>query len=133
MNSLSWFLYIADVVSNISVFLSTIGVICVCLGALSIIPGYFVKWEFEDRNETIKKNRQNLAWFASRSVIFGLSVIFISTLVPAKKTMYMIAASEMGEMVVQSEEAKEIFSELKQTIMYQLRDLRHTKKENNNE
>lgn len=133
MNSLSWFLYIADVVSNISVFLSTIGVICVCLGALSIIPGYFVKWEFEDSNETIKKNRQNLAWFASRSVIFGLSAIFISTLVPAKKTMYMIAASEMGEMVVQSEEAKEIFSELKQTIMYQLRDLRHTKKENNNE
>ena len=42
---------------------------------------------------------------------------------PDQKTIYMIAASEMGEAVVTTEAGQEVFNELKDTVMYQLQQL----------
>lgn len=42
--------------------------------------------------------------------------------------MYMIAASEIGETVVTSPEGKEVFGELKDTILFKLKELQEENK-----
>lgn len=124
MNSLSWFLYIADVVSGLGVGMCAFGTISLLLGGLFTIPGYLCPWDGEHRFEHIKEQKKPYTWLAPRLVIVGITLILISAFIPSKQTMYQIAASEMGEIIVTSDEAKEVFSELKVTVMDQLRAMR---------
>lgn len=45
----------------------------------------------------------------------------LSLLTPSSKTIYMIAASEAGETIVTSPEAREIFDDLKEVIKLKLK------------
>ena len=56
-------------------------------------------------------------------------MMFLSTLVPSERTMYMIAASEIGETIVTSPEAEEVFGELKDTILFKLNELQGENKD----
>lgn len=127
MNSLSWFLYLADVVQNFGTLLFSLGIILTPVAGMCIIIGYLVPWNHKNslaNAEESIRSRASFAWIAPRATAVAVVLLSVSMLIPAKRTMYMIAASEMGEMVVQSDEAKEIFNELKLTVIDQLRTIR---------
>lgn len=131
MNALSWFLYAADVLSKIGMMFGGIGALSLILGVIFVIPGYMVVWtaySYSDKDQ-INKSKAAFAWLAPRMIASGFILLMISMTIPAKQTMYMIAASEMGEMVVQTEQAQEVFSELKDTVIHQLRSVRGVKGE----
>lgn len=126
MNTLSWFLYVADVINDLSFTFGAIGGLMFIVGWIFIIPGYMIIWTkmSHHKEEDIDKSKAAFAWLSPRMIVAGFLMIMASVLVPSKQTMYMIAASEMGEVVVKSEEAKEIFGELKTTVIHELKRVR---------
>lgn len=95
MNSLSWFLYLIDVVSNVKTmavgFLVAAGFAWVGLNiSVPVTEGEVLEWG------DFKK------WWTRGVVIIAVCGALVSVL-PSKNTMYAIAASEVGERVVKSE------------------------------
>ncbi len=94
MNQLSWFLYFADIASNLQIFLSVLifctmvpaGVICIASAE-------------DDDDNTRRRLLRSAAFFAVLALLMGVILV----LLPSKDTMYAIAASEIGERVLQSE------------------------------
>lgn len=129
MNSLSILLYIADVLYT------TTGVLTVSLifGWIGYAVGSLVykmwgndTWSFDEPDVKARKAKARSwspipkqKWFW----ISGLIILFL-TLVPSKDTFYMIVASEAGETVVNTPEAKEIMSDVKEIIDIQLEKLK---------
>lgn len=90
MNSLSWFLYLADVVGNLS------GAI-VAIAIILIISSLFGAFFYVAANE--RKPPMYFAWcFTGAS-----AMLFLASFLPSKNTMYAIAASELGQKAVESE------------------------------
>lgn len=130
MNTLSWFLYFADIASKVSILFAAVA----GAGALFCVISFFVMKT--QANEALIKSRhykmdtsfqeeyQDYSRWANQYAI-GFSVLVfllvVSFLVPSKDTIYMIAASEMGEHVAMSSEALEIGQELKAAVLHQLK------------
>lgn len=127
MNTLSWFLYLASVLPKFGDMLGIIGTLVLIAGVIFIVPGHLFPWNFSASytpKEEVARSRDKFAYLSTRMVIMGLVFLALSNLIPSTRTFYMIAASEMGEVVVKSDEAKELMNELKDTITYQLRSMR---------
>jgi len=115
MTKLSLFLYAADALDSISEFCVAFGVIAV---ACFIIVGIanIVSWLVID---TIDDNDCAQWWreHTKRALIIPILAMFfffgVSTLIPEKKTMYMIAGVEMADMFRQTDTAKELSKEMK--------------------
>lgn len=97
MNDLSWLIYVADVSDNLDTFLWL-------LMFLSIVGG--IIWAATGMSNNGFKEAEWRAWrriglaLLLPCFLFGL---VIGSVVPAKDTIYAIAASEMGETVLKSE------------------------------
>lgn len=118
MNSLSWFLYLADVLPSMAHGAGFF----VLMGVLIVIPGMFVlKFCFTpDRNFTQDQKDKIPFWTISTVlVVTG----FLLMLVPERDTIYLIAGSEVGEVVVNSPEAREILNDVKTVIKQQIKDV----------
>lgn len=114
MNTLSLLIYLSSVIPNI-------GLVLGIAGFLGIPILVFIGWIWSD--ETDKNQFPKIKpWL----IASGISLL-IATLVPDQKTIYMIAASEMGEAVITTEAGQEVFNELKDTVMYQLQQLQGEK------
>lgn len=87
MNSLSWFLYLADVVSSMQMLFTLIGLFGLVGGTISSIAAYM---------------ESSIKWPAVIPII-SLFMLFAAALLPSKSTMYAIAASELGEQAAKSE------------------------------
>ena len=59
--------------------------------------------------------------FPYYATLFG---VLLAVFVPSKDTIYLMAASEAGEMVVNTPEAKEIMGDLKEILQIQLQKLK---------
>lgn len=118
MTKLSLFLYAADALDSISRFLVAFGVIAavvfVIFGIMSIVA-WVVKGSSDD-DEVAKWTREH----TKRIVLIPILVIAFffggSTLIPEKKTMYMIAGVEMADMFRQTDTAKELSKEMKSVL-----------------
>ena len=110
MNTLSLLIYLSAVIPSIGIILSAGSVIIP--PCLVIIGGV---WSAETEKNQFPKLKP---YFITCAV-----ALFISIMIPDRKTIYMIAASEMGEAVVTTEAGREVFNELKDTVMYQLQQL----------
>jgi hypothetical protein len=110
MNTLSLLIYLSGVIPSIGIILSAGSVII--LPCLVIIGGV---WSAETEKNQFPKLKP---YFITCAV-----ALFISIMIPDQKTIYMIAASEMGEAVVTTEAGQEVFNGLKDTVMYQLQQL----------
>lgn len=92
MNSLSWFLYFADVLPSFAHLCGGISIVGFCfLGFFTLVmivndEGIPAGW------------KKTLQW----GIPVGTVLILVGTLIPEKNTLYAIAASEMGEKVVES-------------------------------
>lgn len=56
--------------------------------------------------------------------VIGIFLIFLSSFIPNKETLYLIAASEIGESTVTSEYGQDVLSDIKEIIQLQLEDLK---------
>lgn len=97
MNDLSWLIYLADVSDNVDTFLWLLMVLSVAGGLLWAVIGMggddfsgpeWAAW------------RRTGAFLLLPCFLLGL---LVGSIVPAKDTVYAIAASEMGETVLKSE------------------------------
>ena len=115
MTKLSIFLYAADALDSISTFCGAFGVIAaaifVILGIATIMS--WVVIDSSDDDECAQWCRAH----TKRMLIIPIIAMFfffgVSTLIPEKKTMYMIAGVEMADMFSQTDTAKELSNEVK--------------------
>lgn len=121
MNSLSWLLYLADVIGNVQGLLVTLSlvsgvglVLWLVIGQLNIDSD----WEFPkaDKQTRSAKHAKKVFKYLWVPVIAA----FVAAIIPARETIYLIAGSEAGEAVVTSEEGKEILNDIREVIKGQL-------------
>lgn len=117
MNTLSWLLYVADVIPNLGVafglsaFFIAVGVlIAIVVGAhkRDFAYGEDEKQKWQDGYD-LQRKALRFAWLVPL-------LVFCAVLLPGKSTIYMIAASEMGETVVTNPEVAEIFDAMKAKV-----------------
>lgn len=115
MNSVSWFLYFADVAPRMGNALVTISaimfILCFCL-----IP-FFV--DFQGGSSPILKGR-----FLKISLPAAFILFMIALALPSRETIYLIAGSEIGETVVTSQPAQEILDDIQQIIKKKLNEMK---------
>jgi hypothetical protein len=104
MNSVSWFLYLADAMSSLSGVIVFFGVMATLLTCL----GIFMTLLNTDSSNTDRKQRYadynaNGARFIRSFSPWMVLCFVVAAIIPAQKTMYAIAASQVGEQVVKSE------------------------------
>lgn len=101
MNSVSWLLYVIDVVGGIKVLAAVnAGFFSLVLGigGISIAASEGETWDWFSRN---------FRWLVGAPIFAWL--IFIA--VPYQNTLYAIAASEVGERVIKNEKVQDIASD----------------------
>lgn len=129
MNSLTWFIYIADVLYKQLVFIWFL-LIAVPIAYLVVRLGKKMwseniwSWEPEEvkENKCIVRIQPFITTY--KPFVFSIIGIFLINLIPSQDTFYLMAASEAGEMVVKTPEAQEIMSDLKQILDAQLEKLK---------
>lgn len=115
MNSLSWLIYAADIVRNVGFLFATFGVLGGVAGAalimLSIVPnreryqtGERI-YEYEYRN--VYPMAHVRPWGMGIALFFFV-MLMSSVFLPSKEAVYMIAASQLGEHIVQLEEVQSL-------------------------
>ena len=97
MNNVSWFLYLSDVLVNLQFVL-------VILSLVIGLGGGFVSIILSADYD------RHFLWFINIPLL--LICIFAAVAIPSKQTMYAIAASQVGEQIIQLEEVQDIGGEV---------------------
>jgi len=122
VNNLSWLIYIAEVVPNLGSFCVFLAVVSGCLVVLIMVVTVLT---IVDEDETARK------FLKIKPIKFvPIFFLFVSTgsiLTPSKEALYLIAASEAGEVAVTSPEGQEILNDLQQVLKAQLEALKTPK------
>lgn len=111
MNSLSWLLYLGDVLPTVGGVLSGAGFGAGLLAMFLLLPISI---------EGLESYMKPVVAFT----VVGFTVGMVGLFVPSRQTILMIAASEMGEAVVKTPEAQEVFGDLKVILKKQLEALK---------
>lgn len=101
MNTLSWFLYLADILENLKVWLILFGV-----GSLFITFGLNIAKDFK----------------VLHYLFIPVILMVLASFIPSKNTLYAVAASEIGETAVKSKLGQKISLVLENWIDTQLQD-----------
>lgn len=109
MNTLSFLIYLADVVPNLGFLFFFVAASIFIYHAVARVFISLYNIENPHRNKSYPKLTKTTVGFLA---FFALG----SAIIPSTETMYLIAASEMGEVVVQSEEALELYEIIKERI-----------------
>lgn len=123
MNSLSWLLYAADAAESVKTACG-VGAIVFAFGttiatAATIIAGCIGEADNDDQARRLASWAQKHAKRAGITLI-GLSLVW--AVLPASRTIYMMAASQAGEQIVTSPDAIEMMGDLKAIIKKRLKD-----------
>jgi hypothetical protein len=94
MNDLSWIIYLADVADNLDWLLFWMGLI----GLLGLIISALI-WMNDGDNWPTANRQRTMYYFFTPMFFFGA---IVGAIIPAKETLYAIAASELGEEIVRS-------------------------------
>jgi hypothetical protein len=101
MNSLSWLIYLSDVLPNVA---ATAGGFAIFLGlTLAGLLFFNIVWNLDHFFTNLEKTEFpiNVPWKSLISLFVFL--VTISTVTPSRNTILLIAASEYGEKVIKSE------------------------------
>lgn len=110
MNSLSWFLYLADVIPMFGFIVGEAAIIVLIIGGFIIALWFYASFGEEDAPKPPVKR------YIALVTVLGV----IGMLTPSKETIYLIAGSEAGEYVVTSPEGQEIINDIKTIIKGQI-------------
>jgi hypothetical protein len=91
------------------------------LFGLATLPWSICKIVGDNVHNKEEKRFAETFWFIPWIFVFSMVV---AAFIPSSTTVYMIATSEAGEMVVNTPEAKEIMSDLKEILNIQLDKLK---------
>ena len=130
MNTLSIFIYLASVISNVTAFVTFISFATIFASVVVL----FIRSVSHSENRSIYDKRYHPEKFEAadkfykdkewkvhiKHICWAVAVLFVLQLVPSEKVMYTIAASELGEAVATSDVAQELLGEVKETIMFKL-------------
>lgn len=126
MNSLSWFIYLAEVFHNLGTtafiftglgFFVSVGLL---IGTIAVTAAASTDKEAADFKPTVVF--MNKIWWP-----IWIVCILLANLLPKKDTMYMIAASEAGQMIVENKATQEVLGEVKDVIMSKLKQMKESK------
>lgn len=115
MNSLSWLVYAADVAGNVGVVL--------VLGSLLGILGMFIASMVAGHQTDFGRGEPGDWKRPWRHVWIVAVALLVASAIPSKTTIYMIAASEIGETVVTSPDAVEMMNDLRTIVRGKLKEL----------
>lgn len=130
MNSLSWFLYFADVAPGLlTPFVIVSSVCALCWVGVNIIA-YAVAGDAYDKNygKAVQEACSNRLK-SKLTYVFVMSwivTVFVQSLIPSRETFYLIAGSELGEQVIKTPEAQEIFNDIRKVIKQQIKTKENT-------
>jgi hypothetical protein len=100
MNNLSWFLYLADVLSNLE---GTLLFFAVLAGFSSLVAAFVTIMIMIEGGTVEDELWCNRCLKVSIGLIVSMIVcIIVAVLIPSKTTFYAIAASEMGEQLIKT-------------------------------
>lgn len=116
MNSLTWFIYGVDVITSIKVYALWM-VAAACGSTIIAWIGALMTAKYGTEMKTFKARAKFSVSIISVAVCVGLFL----QLIPAKDTMYKMAASEIGEMALDSG-GMETLQNLKKFIDAKLKD-----------
>lgn len=121
MNTLSWFFYLADIIGNISAFfiVGSIVMLVLSLGAVLVIA-------IQNEDESLEPGEPGYVspYVVKPYVIVGSIMLFIATFIPQTETIYMIAASELGQSTIQSEVGQDIMNKLQTILDLQIEEMK---------
>ena len=114
MNSLSWMIYLAEICDRVQ---NAAGFIAFMFGFMGLF-GVGAAWA----HLIIDGGRLRMPVIVTLLyLVIEIPMAAISVLTPSSSTIYMVAASEAGETVVSSPEAKEMLGDLKEIIRRKLK------------
>lgn len=114
MNSLSWLIYLGDVVGQFRVLLLVLLVMSLIFaGGATLSLGI-------TEGETFGWYRRVFLRMVTAPIILAIAWIVI----PSKQTLYMIAASEVGKMVYEAPTAQEFLGDVKDILGAELKRLK---------
>lgn len=122
MNSLSWLLYGADVSEGLRWVTMFLMVICGLVIAGSIVAFMAVMDDLQGEQQESFMKWMGKVWGMFTPIFFVSMLAFI--MVPQRQTLMLIAASEVGETVLASEQAQAIGGEAGELAVDSLRVLR---------
>jgi amino acid permease len=99
MNSLSWLIYLAGVVSSIGVIAAFVAFVAF----VTFFVGIIFYFQHPDDDEYDKPKRASGVSMMKRSAIAFTVCSLLMVVLPGRDTIYAIAASEMGEELLDSE------------------------------
>lgn len=114
MNSLSWMLYIIDIAARFSLIIGPLLAITAILVLLPLAVCHFFYEEYYDYNESGHRIYQrkypgrHISWHGRWVFPIWFLLFFMILFIPSKETMLMIAASQIGEQIIQLEEVQKI-------------------------
>lgn len=115
MNSLSWMIYAAEVAGRLAEVAVGMTIMAgIGYGGALIATGMAV-------NDGDMAPETAASWRRLPAVLFFI-FLPISVFAPSANAIYMIAASEAGETIVTSPEAREVFNDLKTIIKSKLKE-----------
>jgi hypothetical protein len=129
MNTLSLLLYISDVLYSLVGLLT----LSIPVGWVLYIVFVSIRWFWcidiwytdSEYTKKLKQEAQKKPMLPDRKWfwITGVLVLFL-TIVPSKDTFYLIVASEAGETIVNTPEAKELMKDVREVLDAQLEKLK---------
>lgn len=122
MNSVSIFLYLADVVTSFSNLLSGFLFTSLALIGMGAIPACIGKFD-DIMGDGSFFDKVWLPLSKRMAVPLIISAVLVVA-IPSKSTMYAIAASQIGETVVTSPEAREMIDDTKTILRDYLKSLK---------
>lgn len=128
MNDLSLLLYFADVLGGLSKFLLFVGVVLLSVAGVTVFVGCMemsVNSRHGPENNDYIRGKE---WrdFGLKYLWVAVVAVVVSLLMPSRETMYMIAASEVGEEAIQTPEFAKMRKILNKYLDEQLSDTEET-------
>lgn len=113
--NLAWYIYLCDVVENISELFKIMSFFSVFVVAINLIV-LFIFFEFKD-------DRRKVLKMFLFMIPIAVTLSFMSAIIPKKNTMYAMAAAYYGEKAVKSEEFQRLNSKALKLIEVKIDDL----------
>lgn len=120
MNSLSWLIYVADIVGNIKVIGALIIIMMI---ASSIMFLMSFPWESDCYGDDVELPRRARKISAKVFILCIIGTI-LSIFIPSSKTIWLIAGSEIGENVLAKPETQEVLGDVYTIIQSKVKELK---------
>ena len=130
MNNLSYILYFAEALPVVASNIQLVTILTTFTYLAYVVVFMLLKSDGTDTYARMYDKEKYKKWTDSYPIFswWAAAVLFflflLTSLVPSKETIYLIAASEVGEVAVESDVGKELLQDLSEILDHQLESLK---------